>query len=121
MGKYMAKGFLNGEVQDAGFKRRWSRSRGWPSGGQLELAVSSLGVGHWDQIVFTKGRVPPIIREIQEVAEGRYGQHPLEKRVGTDLAVELGYRQADRSAAKVLEKIYETAHEEARPGIVGRG
>ena len=101
MSKYFVKSMLyRQELESAGFKRRWSRSRNWP-GDQLVL----LGTKEerWAKTAFAYKKGGP--SERSQAAIDRSKGHPLLERVGTDLAVELLRRKIARQGRIQLGRL----------------
>lgn len=93
LAKYMDKMFhMRREMESAGFKRRWSASRGWPGSGGLQLRATVEGM--WKYVRFTK--------------DGNFSlsipgtDSSLLERVGTDLELELGKKADKRRIVKML-------------------
>ena len=105
---YMTKGgIIRADMENAGFMRRFSRSRGWP-GDQLKLAHT---VEHgWETITWTAGPADPAY--VSQVSSPG-----LDQRVGTDLAQELGRKRTHRIKAHKLRRFLD-AHATVRPAMV---
>lgn len=94
--KYMAKTHVQRkELEDRGFKRRWSSSRTWPGGGRLRLYQTTHG--GWAHIHFTREQVSgPRTR--------RYNPVELLRRDGENLTLALAAKRSKTTALKRLEK-----------------
>ena len=98
MAKYMVKGSLvRAELEAMGFKRRWSRSRGFPGGGLLQLRTSVEEGWRRVEIGWT---APP-------GADGKpWGAIDLVDRVGDDLALALASRnRVNAEAAAIVRRV----------------
>lgn len=120
LAKYMQKGALNRrKLDDLGFTRRWSSSRGWPGSGRLRLAQTDIG---WlkrsyapqsspkESIITNRGEILP--------AEG----HRLSDRTGSDLAIALSEKRKLKRAKKyVLGKVHIEHQNVSSENITNRG
>lgn len=99
LGKYLTKQFYNWDsLQDRGFKRRWSRSKNWPSPRPLRLLGTELGV--WRSIVVVEHWYRT--EEMEQIVEASKGD-PLMEQVGDPLAIELGKKKRDYGLIRKME------------------
>lgn len=99
LGKYLTKQFYNwDQLEERGFKRRWSRSKNWPSPGPLRLLGTVLGV--WRRIVVVEHWYKK--SEMEALVEASKND-PLMQIVGDDLAIELGKKRRDVGLIRRLE------------------
>lgn len=94
LAKYLTKAVRQRNVLEAlGFSRRWSRSRNWPGGEQMELKATKDG--RWVATAFVY-RGAPMWERFEENARISSGSL-LMQRTGTELADKLGKRRRKRA------------------------
>lgn len=107
MGKYMAKGHLvRDRLEQLGFARRWSSSRGWPGNGRLRLQGTVDEV--WTDVSFHRHteEISPAYHE-EEVEK----EHELNRRAGTDLALLLNKDRRKKGKLGRLERMLNAEHD----------
>lgn len=97
LGKYMVKNMMyRKDLEDAGFTRRWSSSRGWPGSGRVRLKQSGAGGGMlrkdgtrsgWWDIRWSKLYDGPLGSKNKE----------LEEKVGNEWLIYLQYKHGRRA------------------------
>lgn len=104
--KYLRKGFLQHEaLEEAGFKRRYSRSQNWPSGGLMRLRGSEEDL--WEGIELVPGRVrewKPGFKRIRSAVD-RKTDCPAMDVVGDDLGLLLKAKREKSRTDKTVERI----------------
>jgi len=99
LGKYLAKGFETRErLEELGFLRRYSSSRGWPKPEPLRLRGTVMD--RWLRLERSNERLGDQGRALMESSQGAY----LMERVGTDLAEELYGKQVAASELRKIER-----------------
>lgn len=95
LSKYLKKGMYTGRLAEAGFARRYSRSKGWPSG-KIGLRGSVVG---WDGVVW-KGswELPGDVEARLQKSEGAY----LMEVVGHDIVKAIQERRVRKVKAKKI-------------------
>lgn len=112
LSKYMAKG-LQGrkDLQALGFSRRWSRSRNWPSPGDLKLkgiVDDRLEVLDWTPATRHYGKEILAIKDRSETST-------FLERTGDDLALALGDKRARKSLSTRIRRFLKDATNTAVP------
>lgn len=111
LSKYLTKAAMSYEtLEKLGFRRRWARSRDWPSGGQLSLVQTSRDGWARTQWV-SASAIGPHMRQLW--ADDR-GRSSLAERTGDDFAMLL-----DRKAVKArgIMSLRRFTHEAIRPEV----
>lgn len=103
LAKYMLKGALYRQtIEEAGFKRRWSCSRAWPSPERMRMRGSDLG--SWEKVEFTYKLSEfwtPLVEKMRKEEE-------LLEQVGDDMAIALGARKKLKGFMKNIERLEQT-------------
>ena len=96
LAKYLIKGEMHRkDLEDLGFKRRWSSSRGWPAPKRLRLYGTEIGA--WVSSAFEYGHKKPDME-----AMGYRKDSMLVSRVGDKISMDVARRS---QLKKKLEKL----------------
>ncbi len=101
MAKYLSKWDSGDSPTSAGFRRRWSCSKGWPRAGRLRLAgTDSPG---WDTVHFEPGGIAAgPAKELEQARDG----NKFAVVVGDDLALLLGERVRRKVFLGTVDRLY---------------
>lgn len=103
LAKYLTKAAMSYDTLYAlGFRRRWSRSRNWPGGKQLQLRATVDGAWKATVWMHSSGGVGQVAKD---AFEKQSGTHHLLERVGDDLSFALDKRATRKRTIKTLERI----------------
>ncbi len=101
LGKYLSKGFYHRkELEELGFKRRWSCARNWPRPDKLETRMSSEG--EWEKVEIAEGYG---LRDYLERRVEADRHSPVLEQVGDDLRIALGKERVKYGMRVKLEKM----------------
>lgn len=104
LAKYVAKSYIHTEAFRAlGFHRSWSRSRTWKVD---RLQLETTARNGWYRVLFSYGQESGFGLDGPDIRwEVKHGEtSPLRRRVGTEMARELQFRNEDRAAKREILK-----------------
>lgn len=97
--KYLAKGLYNhAGLEELGYKRRYATSRNWPGSGKLTTVGTARGL--WHRVDWSAGW-NDIVAQKQRESEGAWQLD----RIGTDLALALGFNVDTSRQKREIERI----------------